>query len=795
MSKAHNQSVPSKRLSFIITFVAVLIGLLVLFGPFLFGSNLFLFTDIGSDTITVFWPKYMEGARYWSQYGLPGYSFEQGLGMDVFPDHVFRPFQLLLEFVGIDSMPKLFAVVEVLKLLIAAGILWLYAVLNAFRNDTRILFVLLGTFTGYAILGSTWYVFSMTMVQFYLLVYGIDLIFKRNKTWVFILSIFLIGSYQVFYLYQFGLFGIAYILFKYPSIISSFKNELRSVFSLVKGSVVGLLLALPFLWARLKQTTEGPRLTEASLADNLMTDGAFNPDISGHFSSFLLRLLGNNTLGIGDDYSGWLNYLEGPLMYIGSIAIAVSLYYVVKAYKTTKLPLAIALTWLAINFIPFLRRLLWAFQSDYQREVGLMFGLTVAIGFAHGMDRLLNEKLNTKALLIAVGLVFVAIFVGTSTTAGTVENQYVFLYVLFMGFSLLLTMRYINKPAIPLLIALIVVVLGELIVINYPTLNDRPTLHKEDLSKRINYNDYTKEAVATLPAMDTTFYRTHKIFASSPTKHVGLNDALVFGFFGSNSYHSFNSQSYVRLYELFDLADFSNESSTRWASGFVSQPLLMTLVSNRFILAKTNQQVSPFIANTYSLRETVNDINIFENNYQLPLITIFDQQINEADFRQLDLNRRIQSIYDGVILSEGTESSLPYVDLSEKTEQYTVSDYISDIQAIQKRTDVSIESFRPNHITGVLTVNQDGAALISIPHDKYWKLYLDGKPVEMSIMNAGLLGVPNLSQGTYTFKLVYDRDYWNKGKWSFFIGLALFILLLISEEFFRMKKTTTQLDQ
>src|SRR5690606_2410576 len=105
---------------------------------------------------------------------------------------------------------------------------------------------------------------------------------------------------------------------------------------------------------------------------------------------------------------------------------------------------------------------------------------------------------------------------------------------------------------------------------------------KRDISKRIYYNDLMHEAVAALPDMSSDFYRVHKLYPSGPSPKIGLNDSKVFGYYGSMGYHSFNANSYVRFFELFDIVDYSDENTTRWTTGFIDHPLLMNLVANRY---------------------------------------------------------------------------------------------------------------------------------------------------------------------------------------------------------------------
>jgi|GEM_PF-3876200 len=767
----------------VIVGIAVGVIILVLFGPFLFGSSLFLFTDIGSDTVNIFWPTYIEGARHWMEYGMPGYSFEQGMGMDTFSDHMFRPFQILIEWAGRDNIPFVIAYIEVLKLALIAYILHCYTKLNNYDAKLSVLFVLLGTFTGFVVLGSSWYVFSTRALQFYLLIYGLDYLIKRKKINLFVLAIFLIASYQPFYLYLFGVFGAVYLFVKYPELIRKFSSNTASFLRLVVGSILGLIVSAPFLWSKLKQVTEGPRLAEASLGDKLLANSN-GIDLGGHFSSLLLRLFGNNTLGVGDEYTGWNNYLEGPLVYMGSLALVLALYYTIACYKDNKRPTVIALVSILILTLPILRNSIWLFQGDYQRELGLVIGFVILLGFVEGWKLILKNGFQAKYLLFILAFLLLLLMVGSRATLGRVANEYLALYIFFLVGQLGLLFLLSKKGSKFVYLTLVGAVGLELMVLHYPTFHQREVIEKKDVSKRIYYNDLTLEAVASLPEMKDDFYRVHKLYPSGPSKYISLNDSKVFDYYSTVAYHSFNANSYIKFYELFDIVDYSKEHTTRWTTGFIEQPLLMNFVANRFVMVQKGQPLPPFLDATYSLYKDFGSIEVYQNPNPLSLAQVFTSRLDESSIRKLDLNKRIRALYNGVILDStaNANSQLPYFDLNSLPTDYTIRDYNSEVAALQENSKLEITSFEPEHISGKLTVNHSGALLFSIPFDPYWKLKLNGESINLETLNMGLMGLSNIDSGEYSLELSYKAKYISTGKYFFFGGLLIFVFVVFMEE-------------
>src|SRR4051812_9562016 len=63
---------------------ALLLGLLV-FRDFVFGDKILLYKDIGSDSLNVFYPNYILRSDYLRQHGMLSWSFETGMGQNLFP--------------------------------------------------------------------------------------------------------------------------------------------------------------------------------------------------------------------------------------------------------------------------------------------------------------------------------------------------------------------------------------------------------------------------------------------------------------------------------------------------------------------------------------------------------------------------------------------------------------------------------------------------------------------------------------------------------------------------------------
>ena len=81
-----------------------------------------------------------------------------------------------------------------------------------------------------------------------------------------------------------------------------------------------------------------------------------------------------------------------------------------------------------------------------------------------------------------------------------------------------------------------------------------------------------------------------------------------------------------------------------------------------------------------------------------------------------------------------------------------------------------------NKVTGNINVNKDSTLFLSIPYDKGWRAFVDGKKVKVDKIADDFIGI-KLSKGKHKIKLVYYSEGLFKG---IFISLGSIIILIIS---------------
>ena len=108
--------------------------------------------------------------------------------------------------------------------------------------------------------------------------------------------------------------------------------------------------------------------------------------------------------------------------------------------------------------------------------------------------------------------------------------------------------------------------------------------------------------------------------------------------------------------------------------------------------------------------------------------------------------------------------------------------YQSEIQVDKKQTE-------DNVIQGTIHVKKDGWFITSIPYDKHFKIYIDGKETEIQKVNTAFLGC-KIESGNHELKIIYHAPGTTTGKVLSLIGISGFVLVLVQEK--RKQKNNTR---
>lgn len=767
-------------------FLAVLLIVVVfVFKDFLFLKNVYLFKDIGSDSINGFFPSTVHLVDYLKSEGIPKWSFYQGMGQSLLGVVTFDPFLLLFYVVGRDNVAYVIAYVEVFKIIVAGVFFFLYLRTLSVSKYSAVVGGLLYSFTGYMILGGGWYIFSYDAMCVSLLLYGFERFFKHNVWYLLPIPIALAAAYQPFYLYLYVVLLLVYGVVRFVEERGwNLKRLTLFYLKLSAPFLLGLAISAVFLFSNVSQLLQSPRVGgEAAYFQHLLSQPVFGLAPPIEYISILLRTFSSDLLGTGNSFKGWVNYLESPLTYCGLICLLLAPQFFISLDRRRRVLFSLTAGACIVSLIfPFFRYVFWGFTGDYFRTFSFFLALGVLYLSAEALSNLdIREKLNVKVLFASLAMALVVLYIPFDQKNQIVDQDLrsVAAVLLVIYTAVLIMMRSRTKKALAQGLLLLTICI-ELAYFSSITINKRDVLTSKELGQKTGYNDFTNEAAAFVHSLDHSFFRVTKDYSSGPAIYGSLNDAKIQGYYGTTSYHSFNQKYYVEFLQAVGVIHVGNELQTRWARGLTNRPLLRITGSVKYIFTKrTDNYLNP---QGYDYLNTFGDVSVFRSKYALPLGFTYDTFILESDFATLSqFQKDVALVRAGVVPADQKENTKWFQSyaLMDTATNYTFADLEKDTRARREDT-LRVDFHSQNIFKGSIHIQKKKLLFFSIPYDKGWSARVDGHEARLDRVNIGFMGLW-LERGTHSVELEFEPPYLRGGAVVSLISLLLYGFLFVRD--------------
>ena len=779
--------------------VFLMLGILSLmaffvYGNFWFTDNVFLFKDIGSDTINIFYPNYYWNAATWEQEGaFPTWSFGTGMGQDILLGSVNDPFIWLLYLMGKDSILGGLAYIEAVKVILAGLCFYAYLRTMTLSYLSALIGGLVYAFSGFMMIGSGWYVFTIEGLYFALLLLAFERYLMLGKWGLFPVALMLIAIWQPVDVYI-----MAVLIATYGTIRILELNDfdwgdlLKKYLQLAGLGALGLGMGSLVLLPSIDLMLNSPRvLGESSFFQTLQSKALFDVVDPNLWETTKARLLSTNLLVDNEfNFRGAMNYLEAPAIYCGlGTLLLIPQAFAFMEKKAKMLYAGLLGLYLLPLWFPYFRYTFWLYAGDYFRLYSLFIVfilLYLAVKGAHYV----YEKQQISWIGLGVGALitlFLLFSIGNTEIVQVNESSRSFLALLVAVNAIVLAAWGLNDFRPMARVAFLVVLCLDILMVAKPTLNNRSIAKEgEFTTEKVGYNDYTVDAIAHIRSTDDSFHRLEKYgYHSGLAIHGSMNDAKVQDYFGTKSYHSFNQLNYIRFLGALDIIDETNENETRWAPGLGPsrggpRPLLSTMVSNKYILTKAGKDRP--VAVGYQHIGDFGDVSVFQNQYFLPLGFTYDKVILRSEFDKMEkdkVSKDIALLKAFVVEDDKAAAFSSYgkLDLSQINPQaYSEIALVADVKA-RKQEHMKIIDFKNAHIKGEITLSEDKVVFLSIPFDKGWSATVDGQPAEIHQLNVGFSGLA-LTKGSHQIELMYATPYASTGRWITLLALLGYAGLL-----------------
>jgi len=767
------------------------------FKDFISLKKVYLFRDIGSDSINIYFPALASMSDYLKTESTMGWSFAQGMGQNMFPMSIGDFFSNFLTHFDKSKIPYGLVFIEIIKIILAGFVFYKFLKELKLSNFSSLLFSFLYAFSGFVILGGCWTIFSLEALYAAIILYGFERWLNHNKILWLVIGITLMAFLQPFFLFMYTIVLAAYAIVRYFDV---HKKNNKAFFIFVLKTICLSILAVSMssyqLFADILQYTESPRVGgEASLFARLMKHGMFEPADAVLRFTTVFRSFGSDMLGTGSNFQGWQNYLEAPLFYCGIFCLVAFPQFFSSLNKQQKYFYG-SLTFvfcLPIIF-PYFRYAFWAFSGDYFRTFSLVIIFFMIMFSARAIHYIEQQgKINKVVLGITVLFLLFLLYtpaaqfkVAINTSLRAFVTFLIFAYAaLLFGLSQNTSTKHFSK------VLLLILCFLEITYFSNITVNKREVITQKILNEKVGYNDYTMEAVNYLKQIDKNFYRLNKDYSSGLAIHGSMNDAKVQGFYGTQSYFSFNQKNYIKFLGDLNVIDAKDENSTRWAKGLADRPILFSIASGKYWLSKrTDNAVA---AMGFDSIHTFGDVTVYKNKYALPFGFTYNRTINENDLKKLSSSQKDFCLLRACVIGNEDKTTfefLPKFNLTDTSALLDYNNYLTNVTDL-KKDNFSVSKFSENHITGNVNTMESKILFFSIPFDEGWKATLNGKDVKLYRLNCGLTGLLT-QKGNNNIALTFTPRFKNIGFIISLFSLIIFVGLLTLNYFENKKRISNE---
>lgn len=723
----------------------------VIYWDFITLQKTLLYTDIGSDSINVFYPIWYQSVKLWTEYGATsGYSLEVVMGQPV-GFGIWNVYNWMMAAGGLVGLPFSFGFIEVFKALMTGLFSFLYFKRLGLTNAVTLVGVICFSWSGYQAIGSAgWYNFSAEVWLIAMVLWMAEYVIARAKLFwlVGIVSAVVIAHYAG-YLLIYLTAGLPIYVFIRTWETEKLSKSLQNVGLFLVSFLAGLGLSFNRLEGLKNMLfnsgrSEGMDIAGSGAMVGDVNSGIFTlaetlPNGASEYSSMLLRAFSTNMLGIGNDFRGWMNYLEAPLLYVGLPMLLFIPFFFVGAdvYKKRVYGAMLGVIALVLIF-PWFRYAFWGFKLDYFREFTMLIGIVLLMMAMRGLNNFVsNPGAAPKWLAPAVaGGWLLVLFLSTKDEEVVRSSTRAMVLFLLLANGLVMTMMNLRNNArlVALILFLAVVDLGSNA---HATINDRKLLSARDIEQGKLYRDNTMGALAWMDERETQPYRVAKVYPSGPSMHGSLNDAMVQGFNGLVGYNSFHNKYYLRFMRELGCIDPTKSDESKWVYKVLNRPYLSSFLGARYFLNKG--RYLEFDPINFANAAQVGDVFISRSELAMPLLLCSDSYILDDDFRKLSTAAKDYALYSAVVLSTAqaqTAQGLTPYNLADTANAGNAQSFTT--AAARRKAMMTVDAKETKDgLSATVKLQKPGVVVAQMAYNERMQVLVDGREHESFVGNFG----------------------------------------------------------
>ena len=622
----------------------------LIYRRFLTGESVYMYADIGNDSLSSSYPILMMVSRLLHSGTLSHYTLTMGIGNDITGIllQYLNPVKLLI----VLFPPACLTVGILVSTIVQVNLLSLFSYLyfrTLLKNETAALFTGLAfSFSSYAVLWGQNYSFLTCLLLFAAVMYFLEVYLDDGPRKIYLLFIpctglFLISNY--YFLYMTAFFAFFYIiiasLIRRKGAAALFRKLLGTAGMAVFGAGVGFISLLPTI-----RSFTGSNRTTASRAGLSVI---LTPYDLRNALTTLGRFFSTDLFGSGSGYTGASNYYEASVLTVTALFLFAFTYLI--WHKKSRLPAAlIGLVSVLMLSVPLTSHLLTFNASAHRWTFFLCLAELIAVGFflrslfSGADEEALKKTLFTVPLLCLALLA--AIFYGRMNGYYYISKKPLAICAaVFAAYFLLLLFRRKLTRLFPVL--LMGVLMAELFLLDNLIVNERLYVTSAAFDT-LYYHDGASEAVDAVTKADDSLYRIcnyrmtdENLFGISATADkMFANESMVDNYLSSSVYSNMISKTYSSYSEAvngdqgfgnFFIVDYQNY-------------YLYTLLGGKYLIGeKANPVTDEADSDLFEKDGTASTRAISRNRNALSFGYLYTQEISGEDFAALSPFARMRA--------------------------------------------------------------------------------------------------------------------------------------------------------
>lgn len=789
-----------------ILFLSAFIFRQYIFDGYYFLSKIFM-TDLLRANLPTYYQLYdsiASGGNFW--------SWKMGIGTSMFThaDVYFDPFTYIVFIFGRNFIPNMMIWLFVIKLL-AEGLSF-FSYISYFKIEKRAcgIAAIIYAFSGYSLIMGNNFALGTILVYAPIIFLGIEKWLDTGKIKTLILGLFLTCIYSYYFFYVVGLLSAIYLCVR----LHQRKEKLLQ--KLIKLAVIGFIVILLSAFSLLPQI----ELTLSSSRTGSGKDAVFGinlfiPQIKALVTA-VIRSLSNDILGninstsyIGYSYEGHDFFQMSCYSSAFFIILITQLFH----YEKDKIKHCILIFSIVaiITIFPIFPFIFNAFSTINARWM-FMISILECLGIGFSIDSIIkNGGIHRASLLTGIILSDLIIFFGIILLSIDGSNTFlqlniymvlgykyilaiIFLYIIFCVIIFLQNIRDKKNRTLSITILIIILLFIDEGINYYQCYGSKDSICKYSEADKTSYEDTSAKIVRDIKANDESLYRINKTFDSVYDDN-GIpseNDAMVQGYFGLKNYNSLNNNNYITFLQklgiyvaLPSMQNYYKENkippeyvvgnTLNYIDGVGDRYHVMSYLGVKYCITNKKTTLPKFFKHKAKKNKS---LLYYENLNAYPIAFSNKDIMSFEEFQTLSNNDKDYALLQYTII-DNIHTTNSILDKDEKK----VSDY-----AQKKQSDFELLSFKEDRIKFNIHIEEDSKYLsTTIPYDKNWNIYIDGRKVKSCKLNIALLGA-EITPGHHCIELRYIPR-------NFYLGIlvsiisaftVLFVYIIIN----RKKQTT-----